>query len=91
VRGEVTITEAARRQKISEQSSGRWKAGFLAAGKAGLAAGRAGRSTREPQLEAEVADLAAPLGDLTTVRTRRGEVGANDSKCGAQGALVLLG
>lgn len=36
--GEVTIAEAARREKISEQSIGRWKAEFLEAGKQGLIA-----------------------------------------------------
>jgi transposase len=61
--GEVTIAEAARREKISEQSIGRWKAEFLEAGKTGLAAGRAGPSTREQQLEAEVADLTTALGE----------------------------
>ena len=33
--GEMTIAEAARREKVSEQSIGRWKADFLEAGKAG--------------------------------------------------------
>ena len=47
----------------SEQSIGRWKAEFLEAGKTGLAAGRAGPSTREQQLEAEVADLTTALGE----------------------------
>src|SRR5690606_36912783 len=36
--GEVTAAEAARREKISEQSIGRWKAEFLEAGKQGLIA-----------------------------------------------------
>lgn len=61
--GEVTLAEAARREKVSEQSIGRWKADFLEAGKTGLAAGRAGPSTREQQLEAEVADLTTALGE----------------------------
>ena len=41
--GEMTIAEAARREKVSEQSIGRWKADFLEAGKTGLAAGKSGR------------------------------------------------
>lgn len=45
--GEMTIAEAARREKISEQSIGRWKADFLEAGKTALAAGKSGPSTRE--------------------------------------------
>lgn len=61
--GEMTIAEAARREKVSEQSIGRWKADFLEAGKTGLAAGKSGPSTREQQLEAEVADLTQALGE----------------------------
>jgi|SRR4051794_18431392 transposase len=61
--GEMTIAEAARREKVSEQSIGRWKADFLEAGKTALAAGRAGSSSREEQLEAEVADLTQALGE----------------------------
>ena len=55
--GEMSIAEAARREKVSEQSIGRWKADFLEAGKTALAAGRSGPSSREAQLEAEVAEL----------------------------------
>ena len=61
--GEISIAEAARREKISEQSIGRWKADFLEAGKAGLVAGRSGPSTREQRLEAEVAELTTALGE----------------------------
>jgi transposase len=61
--GEMSIAEAARKEKISEQSIGRWKADFLEAGKAGLVAGKSGPSTREQQLEAEVADLTQALGE----------------------------
>ena len=61
--GEMTIAQAARKEKVSEQSIGRWKADFLEAGKTALAAGRSGPSTREQQLEAEVADLTQALGE----------------------------
>ena len=61
--GEMTIAEAARREKVSEQSIGLWKADFLEAGKAGLAAGKSGPSTREQQLEAEVTELTQALGE----------------------------
>jgi transposase len=54
--GELTIAEGARRERVSEQSIGRWKADFLEVGKTALAAGRSGPSTREEQLEAEVAE-----------------------------------
>lgn len=60
--GELTVAEAARRAKVSEQSVGTWKRQFLEAGKTGLT-GRAGPSTREQQLEAEVADPTQALGE----------------------------
>jgi transposase len=59
----MTIAEAARREMVSEQSIGRWKADFLEAGKTALVAGKPGPSTREAQLEAEVADLTQALGE----------------------------
>jgi transposase len=59
----LSVAEAARREKVSEQSIGRWKADFLEAGKTALAAGKSGLSTREEQLEAEVADLTRALGE----------------------------
>ncbi len=63
IAGEMSVAEAARREKVSEQSIGRWKADFLEAGKTALAAGKSGPSTREEQLEAEVADLTQALGE----------------------------
>ena len=61
--GEMSIAEAARREKVSEQSIGRWKADFLEAGKTALAAGRSGPSTREEQLEAQLEELTQALGE----------------------------
>lgn len=61
--GEIAIADAARREKVSEQSIGRWKAEFLEAGKTALATGRNGPSSREEQLEAEVEDLTQALGE----------------------------
>lgn len=61
--GEVSIAEAARKEKVSEQSIGRWKAEFIEAGKTVLVAGRAGPSSREEQLEAEVVELTQALGE----------------------------
>ena len=61
--GEMTIAEAARKEKVSEQSIGRWKADFLEAGKTAFSAGKSGPSTREEQLEAKVADLTQALGE----------------------------
>ncbi|MWJ95192.1 helix-turn-helix domain-containing protein [Escherichia coli] len=61
--GEMSIAEAARKEKVSEQSIGRWKAEFLEAGKTALVAGRSGPSSREEQLEAEVAELTQAVGE----------------------------
>ena len=44
--GEMSIAEAARKEKVSEQSIGRWKAEFIEAGRTALVAGRSGRSSR---------------------------------------------
>ncbi|GAA2773432.1 helix-turn-helix domain-containing protein [Kitasatospora cinereorecta] len=44
--GEMTVAEAARRAKVSEQSIGTWKRQFLESCRAGLA-GKSGPSTRE--------------------------------------------
>ncbi len=61
--GERSIAQAARQEKVSEQSIGRWKAEFLEGGRAALVAGRSGPSTREQQLEAEVVELTQALGE----------------------------
>ncbi len=63
IAGELTVAEAARREKVSEQSIGRWKADFLEAGKTALTTGKSGPSSREEQLQAEVADLTQALGE----------------------------
>lgn len=55
--GEMSIAEAARKEQVSEQSLGRWKAEFLEACKTALVAGRSGPTSREEQVEAEVAEL----------------------------------
>jgi transposase len=61
--GEMSIVETARKEKVSEQSIGRWKAEFIEAGKTALVAGRSGPSSREEQLEAEVVELTQALGE----------------------------
>lgn len=63
--GEITIAEAARREKVSEQSIGRWKLDFLEGGKSALIAGKSGPFSREEQLEAEVTELTQALGEAT--------------------------
>jgi transposase len=59
----VSVAEAARKEKVSEQSIHRWRTEFVEAGKTALAAGKTGPSTREAQLEAEVDDLTRALGE----------------------------
>ena len=59
--GEMSIAEAARKEKVSEQSIGRWKAEFIDAGRTALVAGRSGPSSREEQLESEVVELTQAL------------------------------
>ena len=61
--GEMSIAEAARKEQVSEQSIGRWKAEFIEAGRTALVAGRSGPSSREEQLEAEVVELTQALGE----------------------------
>ena len=61
--GEMSIAEAARKEKVSEQSIGRWKAEFIDAGRTALVAGRSGPSSREEQLESEVVELTQALGE----------------------------
>ena len=45
ITGEISVAEAARREKVSEQSIGRWKSEFLETDKNGPATGRNGPST----------------------------------------------
>jgi transposase len=61
--GEMAIAEAARKEKVSEQSIRRWKAEFIEAGRTALVAGRSVPSSREEQLEAEVVELTQALGE----------------------------
>ena len=64
ISGEMTIVDAARRAKVSEQSVSNWKRQFLEGGKQGLAdGGRPGSNPQEQQLEAEIEELKAALGE----------------------------
>ena len=65
ISGEMTIGEAARRGKASEQSISRWKQQFLEGGKAGLVeGGRVGADNpRERVLLEEIEELKAALGE----------------------------
>jgi transposase len=75
--GEVSVAEAARREKVSEQAFANWKRQFLEAGRAGLVAGKSGPSSREEQLEAEVAELTQAL-DEAAVEIRVWKKSAED-------------
>jgi transposase len=64
VRGEVSISEAARREGVSETSIAKWRDQFLEGARQGLAAGA--KTVRDPvrsQLEAECEQLKAALGE----------------------------
>jgi transposase len=64
ISGELTVAEAARRGRASEQSISTWKRQFLEGGKAGLASsGVAQPSQRERQLADENEQLKAALGE----------------------------
>lgn len=60
---EVMIAEAARKEKVSEQSISSWKAEFLEVEQRTLASDRTDPTTRETQLEAESAELTTALGE----------------------------
>ena len=64
ISGELTMAEAARRGKASEQSISTWKRQFLQGGKSGLAeSGRLQSSQRERALVEENEELKAALGE----------------------------
>ena len=64
ISGEMTIVDAARRAKVSEQSVSNWKRQFLEGGKQGLAdGGRPGSNSQQLRLEAEIEELKAALGE----------------------------
>jgi transposase len=62
--GETSIAEAARKNKVSETSVGKWKQQFLEAGRQGLTNGGSVRASgREQALEAQVEELTQALGE----------------------------
>ena len=63
ITGEVSVAEASRKEGVSEASIHKWKNEFLEAGRQALTASRSGPSSREAQLEAEIADLTQALGE----------------------------
>ena len=64
ISGELTVAEAARRGKASEQSISTWKRQFLEGGKAGLVeGGKPGTNPRERAMLDEIEELKAALGE----------------------------
>lgn len=64
LKGELTAVEAGKRVGVAEQTVHNWKKAFLDAGAAGIEQGkRVSRSNREAQLEHEVEELKAALGE----------------------------
>jgi transposase len=62
--GEMSMAEAARRAKVSEQSVSNWKRQFVEAGRQGIAqGGKPGPNARERQLAAELEETKAALGE----------------------------
>jgi transposase len=64
LRGELSVAEAARRNRCSETSVAKWRDQFVQAGMGALqASARRGPSTREAQLERELQEVTAALGE----------------------------
>ena len=64
LRGEASVAEAARRNRCSETSVAKWRDRFVRGGVGALEASSArGPSTREAQLERELAEVTSALGE----------------------------
>lgn len=64
LRGEASVAETARRERVSETSIAKWRDLFLEGGAQALEAGaRRGPNAREAELERRVAELTAALGE----------------------------
>ena len=62
--GEISVAEAARKAKVSEQSLSNWKRQFIEGGRQGVAEGaKPGLNSRERALLAELEDVKAALGE----------------------------
>jgi transposase len=62
--GDLSVAEAARKAKVSEQSVSNWKRQFIEAGRQGVAeGGKPGPNSRERALLAEVEEVKAALGE----------------------------
>lgn len=75
LRGEVSIKEAAGRERVSETSIVAWRGQFLDGGRTALAAGaHHGPSAREAELQAQVEELTSALGEAHVELPTEGEV-----------------
>ena len=64
LRGEGSVVEMGRRHRVSDVTLAKWRDAFLAGGAAALANGRQrGQSSREAELEAELEEIKAALGE----------------------------
>lgn len=62
--GELSVADAARRAKVSEQSVSNWKRQFIESGRQGVAeGGKPGPNARERALLAELEEVKAALGE----------------------------
>jgi transposase len=62
--GELSVAEAARRAKVSEQSVSNWKRQFIESGRQGVAeGGKPGPNARERALLSELEEVKAALGE----------------------------
>src|SRR3989442_11362637 len=64
LRGEGSVAEIGRRHRVSDVTLAKWRDAFVAGGAAALANGRQrGQSSREAELEAELEEIKAALGE----------------------------
>jgi transposase len=62
--GEGSVAEVARRHQVSDVTLAKWRDAFLAGGASALSTGARGRASgRETELEAELDDVKAALGE----------------------------
>src|SRR3970040_2814843 len=77
LRGEGSVAEIGRRHQVSDVTLAKWRYAFLAGGAAALANGsRRGPSGREADLEAELEEIKAALGEAHAEMRVWGEKGA---------------
>ena len=78
LRGELSATEAALRARVAERTVRTWQQAFVEGGQERLALGGRRRSARELELEAEIEELQAALGEVH-VQLRKWKKGAAEA------------